>query len=82
MLKTTFVVLATFALIHGLEASASSSSDGGDKVHVRKRRNPGVAAKMKGKIVGAAKKKKDMTSLLFPGVTPEEYWGKEAVCQS
>jgi len=45
------------------------------KAALRKRARPGLASKVKNKIKGSAKKKenKNLASILFPGVTPEEY---------
>ena len=40
---------------------------------IRRVKRPGLAAKVKGKIKGSAKREKELTSILFPGVTPEEY---------
>jgi len=40
---------------------------------IRRGKRPGVIAKVKGKIKASAKKEKDLTSIFFPGVSPEEY---------
>ena len=56
----------------------SSSQGESNGVHLRNR--PGLAAKVKGKISSSAKKEKDLATILFPGVTPEEYDIGEKVC--
>lgn len=79
MLKlTSFVALLVLVLASRTDAKTLDDAKGfPDQMKkaaaLRKVKKPGLTAKVKGKIKSSTKKEKSSTSILFPGVTPEEY---------
>jgi len=81
MLKLKSIALITLALAYPLHATevVAQNEDVEEGVKHQKLRKPGIAGKVKGKISSSVKKEKSLTSVLFPGVTPEEYEPEELV---